>query len=172
MTRGTRKLMGWGILAAVALVIVGVFLLSRMGTPNPAATASAATAAASQSVTASSQSAASSTEVADRTPQRAASTSVAVVEPDTMDQASRESFLTKLIRQGVFTGVDVTNSPAKVGATPLFLGLNPDLQRQFVATVFAYVNNGTTGKVPLEVIDARNGKVIGNYTAADGLKLL
>ena len=40
-----------------------------------------------------------------------------------------------------------------------------------IATVYAYVNNGAAGKDPLQLIDATNGKMIGTYTAADGLKL-
>jgi hypothetical protein len=79
--------------------------------------------------------------------------------------------VTALISQGVFTGVEAIGSPPKVGVTPLFQGLSPDLQRQFIATVYAYVNNGAPGKDPLQVIDATTGKVIGSYTATDGLKL-
>jgi hypothetical protein len=89
-----------------------------------------------------------------------------------MDQGARKALLNALIRQGVFTGVEAVGSPPKVGVTPLFQGLKPDLQRQFLATVYTYVNNGPAGSLPLQVIDATTGKVVGNYTTADGLKLL
>jgi hypothetical protein len=57
-----------------------------------------------------------------------------------------------------------------VGVTALFLGLNPDLQQQFIATVYAYVNNGAEGKDALQVINATTGELVGTYTAAEGLR--
>jgi hypothetical protein len=87
-----------------------------------------------------------------------------------MDQSQRRALVTALIGQGVFTGVQVDSPPPKVGVTPLFQGLSDDLKQQFIATVYAYVNNGAAGKDPLQLIDATNGKMIGTYTATDGLK--
>jgi hypothetical protein len=100
-----------------------------------------------------------------------ASSALVVVEPDAMDQGQRRALVTALIGQGVFTGVQVDSPPPKVGVTPLFQGLSDDLKQQFIATVYGYVNNGAAGKDPLQLIDATNGKMIGTYTAADGLKL-
>ena len=89
-----------------------------------------------------------------------------------MDQGARKALLNTLIKQGVFTGVQAVGSPPKVGVTPLFQGLDPALQTQFIAAVYTYVNNGAAGNVPLQVIDATTGKVMGSYTTADGLKML
>ena len=88
-----------------------------------------------------------------------------------MNQAQRRDLVNAMIGQGVFTGVQVDSPPPKVGVTPLFQGLSDDLKQQFIATVYAYVNNGAAGKDPLQLIDATNGKMIGTYTAGDGLKL-
>lgn len=87
-----------------------------------------------------------------------------------MDQPARKAFLLRLINQGVFTGVQAPPAP-KVGVTPLFEGLSPDLKQQFIAVVDAYVYNGAAGPEPLQVIDATNGKVMGTYSPSDGLKL-
>jgi hypothetical protein len=95
-----------------------------------------------------------------------------VVDAAAMDQGQRKALLNALIKQGVFTGVQALGSPPKVGVTPLFQGLSPDLQRQFIVAVYTYVNNGTVGNVPLQVIDATTGKVMGSYSAAEGLKFL
>lgn len=80
--------------------------------------------------------------------------------------------LLRLIGQGVFTGVQAVGSPPKVGITALFKGLDPGLQREFVALVYAYVNNGGPGKDELQIIDAQTGNMAGTYTADAGLKLL
>jgi hypothetical protein len=95
-----------------------------------------------------------------------------VIEPDSMDQGARKALLNTLIQQGVFTGIQAVGSPPKVGVTPLFQGLNANLQSQFIAAVYAYVNNGAAGNVPLQLIDATTGKTIGSYTTASGLTLL
>ena len=87
-----------------------------------------------------------------------------------MSQGARRDFLNKLIGQGVFMGVDPFGPPAKVGVTPLFQGLNPDLQLQFLAVVYAYVHNGAVATDPLQVVDSTNGKVIGTFTNETGLK--
>ena len=100
------------------------------------------------------------------------SSELVVVDAAAMDQGARKALLNTLIKQGVFTGIQAIGSSPKVGVTPLFQGLSPNLQQQFVATVYTYVNNGAAGSVPLVVIDATTGKVVGNYTAADGLKML
>jgi hypothetical protein len=185
------KLIGWGALAAIIVVIIAIFAITRVLTPSapgPVTTASAsassaaASSAASQpAATASSEAAppASSASVASAAPASATPASsasdgqtLAVIQPDIMDQASRKALLGTLIDQGVFTGIEAVGSPPKVGVTALFLGLNPDLQRQFLATVDSYVNNGAPAQVPLQVIDATTAKTIGTYTSADGLKLL
>ena len=89
-----------------------------------------------------------------------------------MDQQSRRDMLLKLINQGVFTGVVADVSPPRVGITDLFKGLNPSMQSEFAALVYAYVNNGRTGKAPLQIIDAQSGTQAGTYSADGGLKLL
>lgn len=88
-----------------------------------------------------------------------------------MDQQSRREMLLRLIDQGVFTGIQAIGSP-KVGVTPLFKGLDPAMQREFVGLVYAYVNNGTTGTEPLQIVDAQTGDAAGTYTSDGGLKLL
>jgi hypothetical protein len=89
-----------------------------------------------------------------------------------MDQQSRRELLLRLIDQGVFTGVEADGSPPKVGVTSLFKGLNPDMQREFAALAYTYVNNGGAGTQPLQIVDAETGGVAGTYTADGGLKLL
>lgn len=89
-----------------------------------------------------------------------------------MDQQTRKDMLLRLIGQGVFTGVEAVGSPPKVGVTELFKGLNPAMQNEFAALVYAYVNNGTAGKDALQIIDAQTGNPAGTYTADGGLKLL
>ncbi len=88
-----------------------------------------------------------------------------------MSQQSRRGFLLTLIKQGVFTGVQALDTPPKVGVTPLFEGLSPNLQQQFIAVVYAYINNGTDGTQTLQLIDATSGSQVGSYSASDGLKL-
>ena len=97
---------------------------------------------------------------------------VALVDTATMDQQSRREMLLRLINQGVFTGIQAVGSPPRVGVTPLFKGLDPAMQREFVGLVYAYVNNGTTGTEPLQIVDAQTGDAAGTYTADAGLKLL
>ncbi len=172
------------MLALGILVIVGIFVITRVLTtpqaPGPvvasASSSSSASSSAASSSAAPSSDAASSSAVAAAAPPSAAapsssSSALVVVAPDAMDQASRRQLLTALIGQGVFTGIQVDSPPPKVGVTPLFQGLSDDLKQQFIATVYAYVNNGGTGKDPLQLVDATSGKTIGTYTAADGLKL-
>ena len=89
-----------------------------------------------------------------------------------MDQQSRKAMLLRLIEQGVFTGVQAIGSPPKVGVTPLFQGLDPKLQAEFAALVYAYVNNGAAGTETLQLVDAQTGSTAGTYTADTGLKLL
>ncbi|HZY49865.1 MAG TPA: hypothetical protein VFE64_08805 [Devosia sp.] len=88
-----------------------------------------------------------------------------------MSQESRRGLLLTLIQQGVFTGVQALDTPPKVGVTALFKGLSPNLQRQFIAVVYAYVNNGAAGMQTLQLIDAASGSQVGSYSASDGLTL-
>lgn len=94
---------------------------------------------------------------------------VAVVDAGTMTQQSRRGFVLTLIQQGVLTGVQALDTPPKVGVTALFRGLSPSLQRQFIAVVYAYINNGATGTQTLQLIDATSGSQVGSYSASDGL---
>ena len=89
-----------------------------------------------------------------------------------MDQQSRKDMLLRLIGQGVFTGVEAVGTAPKVGVTDLFKGLDPAMQSEFVALVYAYVNNGAAGKAALQIIDAQTGAPAGTYSADGGLKLL
>ena len=180
--------MGWGILAAVLLAILGIFLISRAltqpastpDTSQPPSEASVSSAADSSEVPASAGSAAPSEATAAASqPESSASSSapapsapgVAVIEPDTMSQAERKDLLLRLIGQGVFTGVEALGTPPKVGVTALFRGLDTSLQQQFIAAAHAYVQAGSAQPVTLEVVDAQSGTTIGSYSAADGLKL-
>lgn len=88
-----------------------------------------------------------------------------------MSQESRRGLLLTLIQQGVFTGVQALDTPPKVGVTALFRGLTPSLQQQFIAVVYAYINNGGAGTQPLLLIDAASGSQVGTYSTGDGLKL-
>lgn|GEM_PF-4128500 len=184
------KLIGWGALAVIVLVIVAIFAITRALTPTPPdpavtaaapETSAAAPPAPSQPpATASSEATAPAVTAAVAPPASAAASAssdpsgptLAVIQPEIMDQASRKALLGTLIDQGVFTGIQAVGSPPKVGVTALFLGLAPDLQRQFLATVDSYVNNGAPAQVPLQVIDATTARTIGTFTTADGLKLL
>jgi hypothetical protein len=187
-TNTRTRLIGWSVLAAAAVVIVGIFLITRAVGPAaptavattvsssaPASEPSVPAASASSAPPSSAEPAASEPAASSASAPAASSSSSAelvVVDAAAMDQGARKALLNALIRQGVFTGVEAVGSPPKVGVTPLFQGLKPDLQRQFLAAVYTYVNNGPTGSLPLQVIDATTGKVVGNYTTADGLKLL
>jgi len=187
--------MGWGILAAILLAILGIFLISRALTPSASApdasqppseaSVSAVSAAAVSSAANSSEALASPGSAAPSEPAAAASQlassapsapspsapGVAVIEPDTMSQAERKDLLLRLIGQGVFTGVEALGTPPKVGVTALFRGLDTSLQQQFIAAAHAYVQAGATQAVTLEVVDAQSGTTIGSYSAAEGLKL-
>ena len=88
-----------------------------------------------------------------------------------MTQQSRRGLLLTLIQQGVFTGVQALDTPPRVGVTALFQGLSPSLQRQFIAVVYAYINNGAAGTQTLQLIDANSGTPVGSYSASGGLKL-
>lgn len=179
------------------LIIVAIFFVTRTlssapeapAVPTPVAAASAAAPSGSGPATsspdaASSVSKASSSPVADAsTPSSAVSsaapvpagetsaTEVEVVDAGTMSQESRRGLLLTLIQQGVFTGVQALDTPPKVGVTALFKGLSPNLQRQFIAVVYAYVNNGAAGVQTLQLIDAASGSQVGSYSASDGLTL-
>lgn len=76
-----------------------------------------------------------------------------------------------MIQQGVFSGVQALDTPPKVGVTALFEGLSPNLQQQFIAVVYAYINNGAAGTQTLQLIDAASGSQVGSYTTSEGLKL-
>jgi cytoskeletal protein RodZ len=160
--RPRRKLMGWAILAAVVVVIIAIYLLTRLVTSQAN---NSSTSVATATTSASSRS-------AQPTAPAAGTSGTQVVDLSSMDQPARKTFVLRLIKQGVFTGVQVSTSPPKVGVTPLFQGLSPDLKQQFLAAVEAYVHNGATTTEPLEIIDAISGKNIGTYTIAEGLKLL
>jgi hypothetical protein len=169
-----QKLLGWSILAVAALVIVGVFLITRIITsPLPAGTTTAQASSAPAVVSSAPSSAAAPSPATVTASQPAESTPrVALVDTATMDQQSRREMLLRLINQGVFTGIQAVGSPPRVGVTPLFKGLDPAMQREFVGLVYAYVNNGTTGTEPLQIVDAQTGDAAGTYTADAGLKLL
>ena len=191
-TSAATKLAGWSILAGVAVVIIGIYLVSRLAAPAvpPPAGAASASASAPPGLSEAPSSAQTETTASDAVPSSApassptasseappssaaaSSSAVVVIEPDSMDQGARKALLNTLINQGVFTGVQAVGSPPKVGVTPLFQGLNANLQSQFIAAVYAYVNNGAAGNVPLQLIDATTGKTIGSYTTASGLTLL
>ena len=163
--------------------VVSTAAVSSSQPPAPASSAPVSSASASsapvpsaaassqQPAPASSQAAASSALPQPAAPSAAASSQkLAVVDAEAMAQGARRDLLNKLIGQGVFTGIEPVG-PARVGVTPLFQGLNPDLQQQFLAVVYAYVHNGAAATDALLVIDATNGKVIGNFTNEAGLKL-
>jgi hypothetical protein len=160
--------MGWAILAGVMLVIAGIFLITRLVTPHSDSASPSNPAIASSTATV----AAPATPSANAAQPLASTADPQVVDLASMNQPARRAFVLKLISQGVFTGVQATTSPPKVGVTPLFQGLNLSLKQQFIAAVEAYVHNGAATTQPLELIDATNGNSIGTYTVADGLKLL
>ena len=168
--------------APAAVPAVSTAAVSSSQPPAPASSAPVSSASASsapvpsaaassqQPAPASSQAAASSALPQPAAPSAAASSQkLAVVDAEAMAQGARRDLLNKLIGQGVFTGIEPVG-PARVGVTPLFQGLNPDLQQQFLAVVYAYVHNGAAATDALLVIDATNGKVIGNFTNEAGLK--
>jgi len=161
-----RRLILWAGLGGIVLIVLAVIGLMLFGPKesgrveqNAAASPAVAPAAASAS------SAASDAVAATDSP------AVTVVDLASMTQTDRRAFVQKLIRQGVFTGLKISPAPPRVGVTPLFQSLNPDLKRQFISVVEAYVHNGATTTEPLQLIDATNGNAIGTYTVADGLKL-
>lgn len=184
----TGRLIGWGVLAVAVLAIVGIFVVTRMLSPQPAVPAVAVSSASSASAVSSASAEAvassapavaeaaapssSAVAVAPVVPAKPAEPALVVIEPDKMDQATRKALVSTLIAQGIFTGVEAIGTPPKVGVTPLFQGLDPGLQRQFLAAVDGYVNNGKPAATPLQVVDATTGKPMGTYTAADGLTLL
>jgi hypothetical protein len=188
LARRTRqqKLVGWGVLAAAVVVVIALFLITRAlqgGAPVQVASASSAADTAdtssasvspplSESPADSSSAAPSSTAAAPSTVTSEAPSAVSVVDPDSMDQGARKAFLLTLIKQGIFTGLQALESPPKIGVTPLFKGLDLTLKQQFIAVAYAYVNNGGQGTQPLQLIDATDGKLLGTYSAGDGLKLL
>lgn len=181
----------------MVVVIVAIFFVTRMlgGSPqgmreagSPVAAASSSSAAAADVSSVASSSAASPVapsavaearvpaSSASSAPQMSAETvstgpAVQVVDAGTMSQQSRRGFLLTLIQQGVLTGVQALDTPPKVGVTPLFEGLSPNLQQQFIAVVYAYINNGAAGTQTLQLIDSTNGSQVGSYSASNGLKL-
>jgi hypothetical protein len=184
-----NRLLGWGILAAVAVVIVGLFLVSRIftssarpqqtvaavavATPTRAAASSAPPipSAESHEANPSSQPAVQSPDASLAAPAAGEAETVAVIEPEAMNQGARKDMLLHLIDQGIFTAVKAIGSPPQVGVTPLFRGLSPSLQQQFIALVYLYINNGKPGSDQLQLIDVANGGLAGTYTTAGGLKL-
>ncbi len=186
-----QKLIGWAAFAGIVVLIVGIFLVTRLfsgGAPAPAnvvTTSSSAVAEASVSMAssaapsaeavASASSSEAPTQIAEAvapaaTPSAAAS-SAPGLELDTLDQEGRKNLLLTLISQGIFTGVQALDTPPKVGVTALFRGLDPSLQQQFIAVVYAYVNGGGNNAHDLQLIDATTGQPTGSYNAADGLQL-
>jgi hypothetical protein len=191
-----QKLIGWGVFAAMIVVIAAIFFITRMlggasqapgvATQSVAEVASVSAAAAdvSSAPTSSADAIAATSNVSVEAPAppstalaasapRAASTASAdqVVDAGTMSQQSRRGMLLTLIQQGVFTGVQALDTPPRVGVTALFEGLSPNLQQQFIAVVYAYINNGAAGTQTLQLIDATNGSQVGSYSTQDGLKL-
>lgn len=186
-----QKLLGWSVLAAGVVLIVGIFLVTRALTPSaPAPTTPGVAEISSSPAPQPPASAQASSRVPDQAPQAgpppAASGAAgaapapvetppakpAVVDAAAMDQGARKAFLNRLIGQGVFTGVAPFGKPAKVGVTELFQGLSPDLKEQFLAVAYAYVHDGLAATEALEVVDAADGKVIGSFTNESGLEPL
>lgn len=163
--RSSRRLLFWGIVAVILLFAATAFLVSRLMAGGPHAAAVAANTAGAPAAVAATPAAATSSSTSGP-----ATDIGTVVDPSTMSQPDRQQFLLRLIKQGVFSGVKAPPSP-KVGVTALFMGLSPELQKQFVGVVDYYVNNGAAETEPLQVIDAKTNKPIGTYTKADGLKL-
>lgn len=172
------------------LVIVAIFVVTRLlgGAPlapgaatssvaeaqSPSADAASAASSAPASESSSGASAETSTTPSPpsaASPAEAAASNVEVVDAGTMSQQSRRGLLLTLIQQGVFTGVQAVGTPPKVGVTALFQGLSSSLQQQFIAVVYAYINNGAGGTQTLQLIDATSGTQVGSYSASDGLKL-
>lgn len=183
---GKQKLIGWGAFAAILVVIAAIFLVTRLfgGAPSapgmatpPRATALSSTAPDASSAAANTFAAPTNSGAVAVAEASAASNvppppaTVEVVDAATMTQQSRRGLLLTLIQQGVFTGVQALDTPPKVGVTALFKGLSLSLQRQFIAVVYAYINNGAPGTQTLQLIDAANGSQVGSYSAGDGLKL-
>lgn len=166
-----RKLMGWGILAAVVLVIVIVFVVSHQW-GSPTASGAVATATPQPAASTASAPAATTPAVAATPAPGATGATPAIVDPNAMDQPTRKALVLKLIHQGVFTAVLALANPPRVGVTDIFRGLSPDLQTQFLGTVDSYVHNGAPSTDALQLIDPKTGKTVGTYTAAGGVKYL
>jgi hypothetical protein len=166
----TRRLILWAGVGAIGLIVLAIIALVLFGPkesagPGAQAATTNSAPATAQPATGTLSPPATSTATADT------GAAAPVVDLASMTQIDRRAFVQKLIRQGVLTGVQVSPAPPKVGVTPLFQSLGLDLKRQFIAVVEAYVHNGATTTEQLQLIDATNGDVIGNYTVADGLKL-
>lgn len=149
--------------AVIVLVVIAFVVLSPRGAGTARTSAGATNGVAPVAVGAGAGADASSSASAPAT--------APLVDLAAMTQPDRRAFVLKLISQGVFTGVQATTSPPKVGVTPLFQALNPDFKQQFIAAVDAYVHNGAPTTEALQIIDATSGNLIGTYTVADGLKL-
>ena len=163
-----RRFVLWAALGGIVIIVLAVIGLVLFGPKDTGKSVQPAVAATASTAT---------TQPAPATPAPTATTDTTappappVVDLTTMTQADRRAFVQKLISQGVFTGVQISPAPPKVGVTPLFQSLNLDLKRQFISVVEAYVHNGAATTEPLQLIDATNGHAIGTYTVADGLKL-
>lgn len=185
-----QKLIGWAVFAAMLLVIVAIFAVTRMLGGAPQASSGAASSVAealpsaadapgavsrapgsASSASASAETSTASSAASAASPAEAITPDVEVIDAETMTQQSRKGLLLTLIQQGVLTGVQAVGTPPRVGVTALFQGLSSNLQRQFIAVVYAYINNGGTGTQTLQLIDATSGSQVGSYSASDGLKL-
>jgi hypothetical protein len=86
-------------------------------------------------------------------------------------QARRKDLLQKLINEGIFYKVEKTGDYPHVYVNTQFYLLSIDDKKSFVNAAFAYFLASDPKVDFLMLYDAKNGKIIGNFSATLGLKL-
>lgn len=87
-------------------------------------------------------------------------------------QEDRQTFINKLIKQGIFQKVEVPGNLPHLWVRPAFHALDFDVKQQFVNVVYAYYITKDKKYNMVIIYDSKTGKEIGVYSETyGGLKL-
>lgn len=90
-------------------------------------------------------------------------------------QAQRKELIDKLVREGAFYKVEITNNRPRLYITPAFRMLDIDTKNSFCSVVYAYyaVENSVFGREydTVCIRDSLTGKDVGTYLPTRGVEL-
>jgi hypothetical protein len=104
-------------------------------------------------------------------PARTSVARIANIDKSEKMQEQRKEKIAKLIKNGVFQKVEVSDGIPHVWVSPGFYALRPSTEAEVISVVYAYYFDGTNASDSVRVIDGFSRELVGSFAPLTGLKM-